>query len=108
MAMIGNRRKNLTVAYLLVAPFVVVFALFFLYPAVKVVQMSFTDSPLIGEGTWVGLDNYKRLLADKLFFTSVKNNVYFVPLTVIPTTVIALLIALMVNRLKGGCRRWSS
>ena len=32
MAMIGNRRKNLVVAYSLVAPFVVVFAIFFLYP----------------------------------------------------------------------------
>ena len=29
-------------------------------PAVKVVQMSFTDAPLIGDGDWVGLDNYKR------------------------------------------------
>ena len=101
MAMIGNRRKNLIAAYLRVAPFVVVFALFFVSPAIKVVQMSFTDAPLIGDGTWVGLDNYKRLFADKLFFTSVKNNIYFVALTVIPTTTIALLIALMVNRLKG-------
>ncbi len=101
MAMIGNRRKNLIAAYALVAPFVIVFALFFVYPAVKVVQLSFTDAPLIGEGSWIGLDNYVRLLSDKLFFTSVKNNIYFVVLTVIPTTVIALAIALMVNRLKG-------
>jgi multiple sugar transport system permease protein len=36
-----------------------------------------------------------------LFFTSVKNNVYFVLLTVIPTTVVALVIALMVTRLSG-------
>lgn len=101
MAMIGNQRKNLTAACLLVAPFVVVFALFFAYPAVKVVQMSFTDAPLIGSGKWVGLDNYRRLLSDKLFFTSVTNNIYFVALTVIPTTAIALAIALMVNRLHG-------
>ena len=101
MATIGNRRKNLAVAYSLVAPFLVVFTIFFLYPVAKVLQMSFTDAPLIGEGTWVGLANYQRLLSDKLFFTSITNNGYFVLLTVIPTTVIALLIALMVNRLKG-------
>jgi multiple sugar transport system permease protein len=101
MAMIGNRRKNLVVAYSLVAPFVIVFAIFFLYPTLKVLQMSFTDSPLIGEGTWVGLENYTRLLGDRLFFTSLKNNAYFVVLTVIPTTVIALCIALAVNRLRG-------
>jgi len=101
MAMLSNRRKNAVVAYSLVAPFVIVFALFFLYPTLKVVQMSFTDAPLIGQGTWVGLANYKKLLADKLFFTSLINNGYFVLLTVIPTTIIALGIALMVNRLKG-------
>ena len=32
MAMIGNRRKSLIAAYLLVAPFVVVFGLFFVFP----------------------------------------------------------------------------
>jgi multiple sugar transport system permease protein len=101
MAKIGNRRKNLVVAYSLVAPFVIIFALFFLYPTLKVLQMSFTDAPLIGEGSWVGLENYKRLLSDRLFFTSLKNNGYFVLLTVVPTTVVALCIALAVNRLKG-------
>ena len=101
MPIIANRRKNAFVAWSLVAPFVVVFALFFLYPAYRVVQMSFTDAPLLGGGQWVGLDNYVRLLSDKLFYTSIVNNAYFVLLTVIPTTVIALGIALMVNRLKG-------
>ena len=72
MAMIGNRRKNLTVAYSLVAPFVVIFAIFFLYPALTVLQMSFTDAPLIGERQ-LGRARQLRaaLLRDRLFYTSI-------------------------------------
>lgn len=85
----------------LIAPFVFIFCLVFLYPTLRVIELSFTNAPLIGEGEWVGLANYQRLLTDNLFYTSLKNNGYFVLLTVIPTTAIALGIALMVNRLSG-------
>ena len=101
MAIITNRRRSNLVALSLVAPFLVAFGLFFLFPFYRVVQMSFTDAPLLGGGEWVGLANYVKLLSDKLFYTSIVNNAYFVLLTVIPTTAIALGIALMVNRLKG-------
>ncbi|CDN51897.1 Putative integral membrane binding-protein-dependent transport protein (plasmid) [Neorhizobium galegae bv. orientalis str. HAMBI 540] len=101
MAMLTNRRKDVAVAASLVAPFVLIFALVFLYPTIKLVQLSFTDGPLIGSGNWIGLGNFKRLLSDRLFLTSLKNNGYFVLLTVIPTTALALSIALMVTRLRG-------
>ncbi|SFA72630.1 carbohydrate ABC transporter membrane protein 1, CUT1 family (TC 3.A.1.1.-) [Rhizobium sp. NFR07] len=101
MAMLTNRRKEVAVAATLVAPFVLTFALVFLYPAIRLVELSLTNSPLIGPGEWVGLDNFKRLLTDKLFLTSLKNNGYFILLTVIPTTALALFIALMITRLRG-------
>lgn len=101
MAMIENRKKKSLIALTMVAPFIVVFSTFFLYPMIGMIRMSFTDAPLVGEGDWVGMDNYVRLLGDRLFITSLKNNGYFVVLTVVPTTVIALLIALAVSRLKG-------
>lgn len=101
MAMIENRRKKSLIALSMVTPFIVVFATFFLYPLIEMVRMSFTDAPLIGDGNWVGLANYTKLLSDKLFVTSLKNNGYFVLLTVVPTTVIALMIALAVSRLSG-------
>lgn len=101
--MSASRRKQreMLSAAALVAPFLVVFTTFFLYPTYKVVVLSFTNAPLIGEGEWVGFANYAKLFADRLFYTSLWNNIYFVILTVIPTTVIALLIALAVSRLSG-------
>ncbi|QCL97477.1 sugar ABC transporter permease [Agrobacterium tumefaciens] len=99
--MIENRRKKSLIALSMVTPFVLVFTTFFLYPLIEMVRISFTDAPLIGEGNWVGLENYAKLLGDRLFVTSLKNNGYFVLLTVIPTTVIALMIALAISRLSG-------
>ncbi len=101
MSQLNRRRRELRAAGLLTAPFVAIFVVFFLYPTYKVVVLSFTDAPLIGKGNWIGLANYAKLLDDKLFYTSLWNNLYFVLLTVVPTTVIALLIALSVSRLKG-------
>ena len=56
---------------------------------------------MIGPGKWVGLDNYFRLASDRLFSTAVWNTIYFVILSVMPGTLLALVIALGVNRLKG-------
>src|SRR5208282_1722267 len=64
-------------------------------------QLSLTDAPLIGAGTWVGLDNYYRLASDRLFSVAVWNTIHFVVLSVVPSTLLGLLVALGVNRLKG-------
>ncbi|WP_152508002.1 sugar ABC transporter permease [Labrenzia sp. THAF35] len=99
--MITNRRREVAVAMTLIAPFALTFVLVFLYPTIRMIELSFTNAPLIGPGEWVGLANFKRLLTDNLFYTSLKNNGYFVLLTVVPTTALALAIAMMITRLKG-------
>jgi multiple sugar transport system permease protein len=85
----------------LVAPFVVAYLVLFIYPTLRLVQLSFTNAPLIGAGKWVGWANYVRLAHDFLFRQSLLHTGYFVLLTVIPTTLIGLGIALMVIRLRG-------
>jgi len=99
--MLRNRRSEYLVAAVLVAPFVLIFGWMFIYPTLQMIQISFTKSPLIGEGVWIGLENYERMFADRVFWTSVWNTSYFVLLTVVPGTAVALAIALMVSRLKG-------
>ncbi|MCX5494828.1 sugar ABC transporter permease [Kaistia dalseonensis] len=94
-------RNQATAAFILVAPFVIAYLVLFIYPTYKMVQLSFTDAPLIGEGNWIGWANYIKLASDKQFFAAALHTGYFVLLTVIPTTLLGLVIALMVTRLKG-------
>ena len=99
--MLRNRRREILVAYVLVAPFILIYGWMFIYPTIQMVQMSFTDAHLIGAGKWVGLKNYIRMFKDPIFYKAVLNTAYFVALTVVPGTLVALGIALMVRRLKG-------
>ena len=99
--MIRNARTEALVASVLIAPFVAVYGLVFLYPTADMVRLSFTDAPLIGPGEYVGLENYTRLPGDRRFDTAFWNTAYFVLLTVIPGTVVALGISLGVTRLSG-------
>ena len=99
--MIRNHRQEVLAAYLLILPFVLSYGLLLFWPTLQMVYLSFTDAPLIGPGTWVGVENYVEMFDDRRFWTSVRNTSYFVALTVIPNTLIGLAIALMVSRLKG-------
>ena len=99
--MLRSKRSEVMTAAVLMAPFVVIYGVLFVYPTIKMVEQSLTNAPLIGAGKWVGFDNYFRLASDRLFSVAVWNTIYFVILSVIPSTLLALVVALGVNRLKG-------
>ncbi len=99
--MLRNRRSEMMFALALVTPFVAIYGLVFIYPTIKLFMISLTDAPLIGDGIYVGLENYTRLVGDRRFATALWNTGYFVLLTVIPGTMIAYGIALGVNRVTG-------
>lgn len=94
-------KSDIRTALLLLAPFVLVYGVLFIYPTIKMIMMTFTKAPLIGPGDWIGFKNYTRLFGDKLFGTAIWNTLYFVLLTVTPSTLHGLFIALGVNRLRG-------
>ena len=99
--MLRNRRKEILIALVLIAPFVAIYALLFVYPTVQMFRISLTDAPLIGAGEWVGVENYVRLTSDPRFEKAAWNTAWFVLMTVAPGTLIALLISLGVSRLGG-------
>ena len=99
--MLRNVRSETLFAAVLLLPFVAVYGLIFVYPTIRMFITSFTDAPLIGDGKWVGFENYARLPKDSKFTLSLWNTGYFVLLSVIPGTIIALLVALGVSRLSG-------
>ena len=99
--MLRNARKELWLALLLILPFVAIYGLIFVYPTISMFLLSFTDAPLIGEGSFVGIENYTRLWADNRFHTAFWNTGYFVLLSVIPGTAVALFISISIHRLSG-------
>ena len=90
-------------AFILGLPWLATFGLFWLFPVLYSFIIGFTDERLLGKETnWVGLDNYQALLGDVAFIESLKNTFIFVLGTIPLTTVIALGLALLVNKeLKG-------
>jgi multiple sugar transport system permease protein len=100
----ANRGQALS-ATLLLAPFFLVFALFFLLPALETVRLSLTESSLTRTGRWVGLDNYATLLHDPSFWEAVGNTFYFALLTVPALVALGLVMAMLVDRF-AGARTW--
>jgi multiple sugar transport system permease protein len=91
-------RRDTLPAWLLLAPFLVAFGLFFFLPALQTFWLSLTESSLTRTSAFVGLDNYHTLLNDPSFWDSVGNTFYFSLLTVIPLCAAGLLIAMLVDR----------
>ncbi|HUV30501.1 MAG TPA: sugar ABC transporter permease [Acidobacteriota bacterium] len=85
-------------ALLLASPWVLTFLLFWLLPLVYSFVIGFTDYELLKGSHWVGLANYRELFSDAEFIGSIKNTFIFVLGTIPVTTVLALGMALLVNR----------
>lgn len=90
--------KSLT-PWMLLAPFLLAFLLFFVIPAFQTLQLSFTDSGLTETHGYVGFANYVELLQDPSFWDSLLQTAYFALLTVIPLTALGLVMAMLINRL---------
>lgn len=87
-------------AFLFSSPWLLTLAIFWAFPLLFSLWMGFTDYELLSRHApeWVGLQNYQQLLQDPDFLNSLKNTFIFVGGTIPVTTVIALLLALLVNR----------
>ncbi len=81
-------------------PWILTFGLFWLFPLLFSLIAGFTDYSLLARNGfhWVGWDNYRELLQDEYFHSAVKNTLIFVFGTVPITTVLALFLALLVNK----------
>jgi multiple sugar transport system permease protein len=83
-------------------PFILGFLLWFLLPALTAVWLSFQDWNMIRDPVFVGLDNFREVFRDKLFFQSLKATAYYSFGSVPVSLVLAFLIAMLLNnKLRG-------
>jgi len=82
--------------WLFVSPWVIGFVLLTAGPMVYSLYLSFTASSLLSPPQWVGLENYRRMFADPIFYRSLGNTAYYailgVPLGMILSLGLALLL----------------
>jgi multiple sugar transport system permease protein len=86
-------------AWIFLAPALILLGVFLLWPIVYLFYLSFTTGSFTAEGVrWAGLRNYLRLILNPDFWQVLGNTVYFTIATVIPSLVIPLGLAVLLNR----------
>ena len=93
-------RRQRNTAYIFVAPALILLLLFLIIPAFMAFGFSFTDFYVLAPDRMemVGVDNYASLLSDELFFKCLRNTFYFTVVIVPVEAVIAMGLAILVNR----------
>jgi len=92
------RNRHAVEGWLIMTPILVYFSVFFFFPVVSNFLLSFTKwSGLSGTPKWVGFANYRRYLTDPTYLQAITNTIVFAVLILVVQTVLALLIALLLN-----------
>lgn len=91
--------RNLPAAVLFLLPATIGFAVFLVWPAVRGIWLSFTDYSVFAPGEFVGLDNYRRMIDDPVFWSAMKATVEYVAINIGVQTVVALVLAVLMHRL---------
>ena len=93
------RQSETTAAWLFLLPAVFGFVTFYLLPLIRGIYLSVTDWDLLSVPNFVGLENFQRLFTDKLFWNSLVVTAEYVILNIGFQTVLAILIAVLMDRL---------
>lgn len=94
--------KELT-PWFFMAPAILLFSLYVLYPIISSFILSFYEWDGLGEKIWVGFDNYVQLFDSEAFWTALTNNIIWMILFMLAPP-IGLGIALFLNQQVAGIR----
>jgi multiple sugar transport system permease protein len=85
-----------------ISPWLIGVLAFQVYPFFASFYYSLRSTTLLSPGTFVGLDNYRELARDPLFWTSLKNTFYYTSASIVVGTVAAISLAMLLNmRVRG-------
>ena len=88
------------IAWAYVAPGLLVYAAFLLYPLVRSIQISFYDWDGLTLGTWVGLDNYVKVVQDEGLRAAFTHALVLMLFFAVVPLAVGLLLAAILNRAK--------
>jgi raffinose/stachyose/melibiose transport system permease protein len=102
------RNKNIFMIFLFIAPALLVYLMYVVYPIFATLNYSFYNWDGTTVGTFVGLGNYTALFNDAIFWTALKNNVWVVATSVFVQIPLGLIMALMLFAPIRGLRLFNS
>ncbi|NUT38044.1 MAG: sugar ABC transporter permease [Hamadaea sp.] len=94
-----KQRDDRRAAWWFLLPVLAGFAVFYGYPAARGIWYSVTDYTMLNTPTYVGLENYSKLVHDEQFWNSLLVTAWYVVLNIGSQTVLALGIAALMHRL---------
>jgi ABC-type sugar transport system permease subunit len=92
-----NKMKNQIIPWLFLAPFLSVYLCFFLGPALYSFCLSFMKYKGYGAKSFVGLGNYTKLLNYPVFWSSLKNTLFYLIGHVILVVILSFLLAVLIK-----------
>jgi multiple sugar transport system permease protein len=90
--------REAVTAYLFIWPNLVLLALFLFIPLGWAVLLSFENAKSFGPSSWIGLENFRTLFADSVFWRVLLNSLIFTVATVPTGVFIGLVLANLLNR----------
>lgn len=84
--------------YLFMLPGLVLFGLFFAWPAVTAIEFAFYKYDIVNAPQFIGFANFSHLVHDSLFWTAVRNSLIFLVGLIPLSVVLPLLLAVLVNQ----------
>jgi multiple sugar transport system permease protein len=95
------RRRRTVLAFM--SPWIIGFGVFFGYPLIATVYLSFTHYDLLEPSRWVGIANYKYMFTrDKQIWPAISNTLWMVAIMVPLRVIFAFGVALMLTRARRG------
>lgn len=92
-------RHDWRAALLFILPASVGFLVFYVIPAIRGFWYSVTDYEFLGDADFIGLDNYRQMVGDQLFWNALLVTLEYVVINIGVQTVVALVIAVLMQRL---------
>ncbi|WCR28527.1 sugar ABC transporter permease [Paenibacillus thiaminolyticus] len=96
MKLSESKRDNMYF-YLFISPWLIGFIVFALYPILASLYYSFTDYDIISSPHFIGLDNYKELFEDELFYKSIAVTLKYTLISVPLGLFLSLIFAMLMN-----------
>jgi len=91
--------RETATSYLFLAPFMIFFVMFVVYPMFMCVYTSFFDATMGKEDVFIGFQNYKTLFQDEVFWVALRNTMIIVLVSVPVTCAFSLWVASVISRM---------